>query len=48
MNINLIKSKTIEFDNSDMIPNVPKQNIEEMNESTKVDRLKAAQENLPF
>jgi len=48
MNINLIKSKTIEFDNSDMIPNVPNQNIEEMNEYTEADRLKAAQENLPF
>jgi len=48
MNINLIKSKTIEFDNSDMTPNIPNQNIEEMNEYTEADRLKAAQENLPF
>jgi len=48
MNINLIKSKTIEFDNSDMIPNVPNQNIEEINEYSEADRPKATQENLPF
>ncbi|HZK93052.1 MAG TPA: hypothetical protein VFC67_02510 [Prolixibacteraceae bacterium] len=48
MNINQIKSKTIEFDNSDLTPNVPNQNIEEMNEYTEADRLKAAQENLAF
>src|SRR5665647_1445375 len=48
MNINLIKSKTIEFDNSDMTPNIPILDIEEMNANTKADRLKTAQENLPF
>ena len=31
-----------------MTPNVPKQNIEEIIEYTEADRLKAAQENLPF
>ncbi len=48
MNINLIKSNAIEFDNSDMTPKVPNQNIEEMNESLEADRLRTARENLPF